>query len=113
MWSLDTNDKSFTLIYWCLFIKFRILDTNYTKNNKKVVVKVTDRGPYSRKFIIDVSLQAAKQLGMLKQGHTPVKITPYKSIPLLYQSLEAPLPHSIRKTPKIIPPLSIKEHKQE
>lgn len=43
-------------------------------NNKQVVVKINDRGPYVRGRIIDLSYSAARQLGMLKDGVTKVKI---------------------------------------
>ena len=43
-------------------------------NNKQVVVKINDRGPYVRGRIIDLSYSAARQLGMLKDGITKVKI---------------------------------------
>lgn len=38
------------------------------KNKKYTVVEITDRGPSSKKFIIDISRQAAMSIGMLKQG---------------------------------------------
>lgn len=44
------------------------------KNNKSVVVKVTDRGPADKKFIIDISKKAAIDIGMLKQGVAPVTL---------------------------------------
>jgi len=37
-------------------------------NGKKVVIKVTDRGPYKKNRVIDLSRAAAKQLGMLTCG---------------------------------------------
>lgn len=43
-------------------------------NNKSVVVKINDRGPYTRNRIIDVSYGAAKQLDFLKAGHARVEI---------------------------------------
>lgn len=46
-----------------------------TRNGKEVVVKVIDRGPYSRKFIIDLSVGAAKALGFYKKGVAPVEIS--------------------------------------
>ncbi len=45
-------------------------------NGKECVVKVTDRGPYTRKYIIDLSKAAAKHLDYLHGGHTKVEITP-------------------------------------
>lgn len=38
------------------------------KNKKSVVVQITDRGPTAKKYIIDISRQAAIDIGMLKQG---------------------------------------------
>lgn len=38
------------------------------KNNKYIIVKVTDRGPRSKKYSIDISRQAAISIEMLKQG---------------------------------------------
>lgn len=44
------------------------------KNQKEVIVKVNDRGPYSRGMIIDLSIGAAKELGMLSAGVVPVTL---------------------------------------
>ncbi|MCD8318034.1 MAG: septal ring lytic transglycosylase RlpA family protein [Paraprevotella sp.] len=44
-------------------------------NDKEVVVKVTDRGPFSRRFIIDLSKAAAHELGFIQQGFCQVEIT--------------------------------------
>jgi rare lipoprotein A len=44
------------------------------KNNKTTVVKITDRGPYIKGRVLDVSQAAAKQLGFHSQGVTKVKI---------------------------------------
>lgn len=44
------------------------------KNNGKwVIVRINDRGPYSRKYIIDLSYRAAKHLGMT-QGKGTVHV---------------------------------------
>ena len=43
-------------------------------NNKYVIVKVTDRGPFIKGRIIDISWLAAKQLNMLKSGVTKVRL---------------------------------------
>ncbi|MBA3661185.1 MAG: septal ring lytic transglycosylase RlpA family protein [Gammaproteobacteria bacterium] len=43
-------------------------------NNRKVIVKVNDRGPFSGNRIIDLSYVAAKKLGMLGRGTAHVKI---------------------------------------
>lgn len=44
------------------------------KNNKSVVVRINNRGPYIKGRIIDLSLVAAKQIQMTKSGVVPVKI---------------------------------------
>ena len=44
-------------------------------NNKSVIVRVNDRGPFHQSRIIDLSYSAAYKLDMLKTGTTKVKIT--------------------------------------
>ena len=46
-------------------------------NNREVVVTVTDRGPYTRKFVIDLSRAAARQLDIIPYGYRMVEITPF------------------------------------
>ncbi|MGV2293346.1 septal ring lytic transglycosylase RlpA family protein [Trinickia sp. YCB016] len=45
-----------------------------TTNDKSVVVKINDRGPYVRGRIIDLSYAAARVLGLRKAGTAQVKI---------------------------------------
>jgi rare lipoprotein A len=45
-----------------------------TTNNKSVVVKINDRGPYTRGRVIDVSYAAARMLGLRRAGTARVKI---------------------------------------
>ena len=47
-------------------------------NGKEVIVKVTDRGPHVKKYIIDLSRAAAKELDMLRAGFMQVEISVYK-----------------------------------
>ena len=49
------------------------------KNGRAVVVQVTDRGPYSRTFTIDLSRAAARHLEIIALGHAPVEITQVSS----------------------------------
>jgi peptidoglycan lytic transglycosylase len=44
------------------------------ENNRTVLVRINDRGPYVRGRIIDVSREAAKLLGMTREGVVPVRI---------------------------------------
>ena len=43
-------------------------------NGHSVVVRITDRGPFVRGRIIDLSMEAARQLDSLNDGVVPVKI---------------------------------------
>lgn len=43
-------------------------------NKKSVVVRVNDRGPFSRNRIIDLSKGAAKKLDFIRHGHTKVRV---------------------------------------
>ena len=44
------------------------------QNQRSVMVEITDRGPYSGGRVIDLSLRAAKEIGMTKAGTVRVKI---------------------------------------
>lgn len=44
------------------------------KNNKRIIVKVNDRGPFASNRIIDLSFVAAKKLGMIGHGTTHVRV---------------------------------------
>jgi rare lipoprotein A len=44
------------------------------KNNRTVIVRINDRGPFRGKRAMDLSYSAAKELGI--KGTAPVKITP-------------------------------------
>lgn len=43
-------------------------------NGRKAVVRVNDRGPYTKRFVIDLSPAAAEALGLGRTGTTPVEI---------------------------------------
>ena len=45
------------------------------KNGREVVVRVTDRGPFTRRFMIDLSKAAARQLDFLRAGICKVELT--------------------------------------
>ncbi len=47
-------------------------------NGKEVIVKVIDRGPYVRGRIIDLSIRAARELGILSQGVAMVEVSVYR-----------------------------------
>jgi len=58
-----------------------ILEVRNLKNNKKVVVKVTDRGPHLKSRIIDLSYAAAKELGIVGEGSAQVEIKEWEFNP--------------------------------
>jgi rare lipoprotein A len=43
-------------------------------NNKSVIVRINDRGPYAKGRIIDLSLAAARDIGMVKSGTARVRL---------------------------------------
>lgn len=47
-----------------------------TENNKSVVVRINDRGPFHSRRIVDLSYAAAKELGIHNTGTGNVIITP-------------------------------------
>jgi rare lipoprotein A len=51
------------------------LKVTNTANDKSVIVRVNDRGPFHQSRIIDLSYSAAYKLDMLKTGTAQVKIT--------------------------------------
>lgn len=54
----------------------RLLVTN-PANGRHVVVRVTDRGPYVKGRIIDLSVRAARELGIIQQGIALVIVERY------------------------------------
>jgi rare lipoprotein A len=45
-------------------------------NGREVHVRINDRGPRSRRFVIDLSEAAARRLGFRGQGSAPVRLHP-------------------------------------
>ncbi len=54
-----------------------LLKVTNLDNNKSVIVKVTDRGPFSRGRIIDLSWRAAKEIDILSKGVSMVRVEKY------------------------------------
>lgn len=51
-----------------------IVEVRNLKNNRTVLVEINDRGPFTKKRIIDLSEAAAKQIGMITAGTVPVEV---------------------------------------
>lgn len=55
-----------------------LLKVKNLHNDKEVVVRVIDRGPFRKKYIIDLSYAAAKKIDMLSRGVADVMVSEYK-----------------------------------
>lgn len=65
--------NAFTVAHPSLPLQSWVLVRNLS-NDRVVVAKVTDRGPYHGKRILDMSYAAAKRLDFVKRGSTQVEI---------------------------------------
>lgn len=54
-----------------------LLKVTNPANGQSVIVRVTDRGPYVKGRIIDLSVRAAKEIGIISQGIAPVVVERY------------------------------------
>lgn len=54
-----------------------LLKVTNPANGQNVIVRVTDRGPYVKGRIIDLSVRAAREIGILAQGIAPVIVERY------------------------------------
>ena len=52
-----------------------------TRNSRSVEVTVTDRGPHTKGYIVDVSRRAAVQLDIIEAGVVPVVVTVIRAAP--------------------------------
>lgn len=68
------NPHGLTAAHRTLAFGTKVRVTNLT-NGKDVVVRVNDRGPWGRGRVIDISLGAAKKIGMHRSGTAKVRIT--------------------------------------
>ncbi len=55
------------------------------RNGQEVIVKVTDRGPFGKRLMIDLSYRAAQTLGILRQGVAQVEVTRYETLAVPYR----------------------------
>jgi rare lipoprotein A len=68
-----TGPAGLTAAHRTLPFGTKVMVTNL-RSGKTVVVRITDRGPYGRGRIIDVSRAAARELDMIDSGTTMVSI---------------------------------------
>lgn len=67
------NQNAMTAAHRSLPFGTNVQVTNLN-NGRSVVVRITDRGPFIRGRVIDLSAAAAKMLGMMNAGTAPVRI---------------------------------------
>lgn len=67
------NSNLYTAAHKTLPLNSYALVTNL-RNNKKTIVRINDRGPFSRDRIIDLSYTAAKEIGLIARGIGQVKV---------------------------------------
>lgn len=60
--------------------KVRVVDL---KTNKSIIIRINDRGPYIRGRVVDLTVGAARQLGMYDRGICKVRLEVLREIPLL------------------------------
>ena len=73
-----TGPAGLTAAHRTLPFGTKVVVTNL-RSGKSVVVRITDRGPYRHRRIIDVSRAAARELGMINSGTAMVSIVPQQS----------------------------------
>jgi rare lipoprotein A len=79
-----------------------------TRNGRKVIVRINDRGPFVGDRIIDLSYTAAAKLDMLLQGTAPVEVRVISPDRSGAGSAEPPLPPTAPpSTPAAPPPVTV------
>lgn len=68
------NNKKFTAAHLKLPFGTMVSVTNID-NGRSVEVRINDRGPHSKFYMIDLSQAAAKKIGMFGKGVANVEIT--------------------------------------
>jgi rare lipoprotein A len=66
---IRTNSPAHRTLPWGSILKVTNLD-----NGKLVEVRISDRGPFKKGRVIDLSRAAARALGMLESGVSPVQM---------------------------------------
>ena len=51
-----------------------LLEVRNVRNGRSVVVRVNDRGPFSKNRILDLSFAAAREIGLVRAGTAPVEL---------------------------------------
>lgn len=62
-----------------------IVEVHNLENDRRVIVRINDRGPFVDGRIIDLSYTAARKLDMIKKGTAPVEITAIGTDDLIFR----------------------------
>lgn len=67
------DPRAFTCAHRSLPLGSKLKVTNLS-NGRSVIVRVNDRGPFTRGRILDMSLAAAREIAMVGSGHARVRL---------------------------------------
>ena len=101
------NQYKLTAAHKTLPIPSAVKVTNL-KNNKSLIVRINDRGPFVNDRIIDLSYQSAKKLNLLKSGTGYVRVQILISESILLEKLakKGQFPEIDEITKKTTPPIN-------
>ena len=68
------NQNAFTAAHRYLPFGTRVKVTNIN-NGRSVIVRINDRGPFTKGRIIDLSAAAARSIGLIRTGVAPVQVS--------------------------------------
>lgn len=68
------SNQKYTAAHRTLPFGTEVTVTNLS-NGKSVVVKINDRGPFNKRYIIDLSQKAAKEIGIFRSGSGKVELS--------------------------------------
>lgn len=57
-----------------------VVEVTNLRNGARTTVVISDRGPFTRGRIIDLSPRSARELGMLRDGVVPVEVRPLQQM---------------------------------
>jgi rare lipoprotein A (peptidoglycan hydrolase) len=72
-----------------------VIQIDNLSNGRSALLKVVDRGPYIGGRVIDISLRAAREIGLLKHGVADVRVQVAKSLLLTNRAMPMPIPAPI------------------
>lgn len=79
-----------------------MIEVRNIANDSTVIVRVNDRGPYVKGRVIDLSLEAAKQIKMIDSGVASIEALVVGENGKVYVSPAKPIVHFIEKTTESI-----------